>query len=170
MTNYLTISCNQSLQSSMANRLTYIRDTIYESLDKLKDFDVRREFDLDSWKQDNQYIHMRLEGEDFDAESYENSHYRNESSSMVLGVYVGFESTDAEEFQVTKEEVGERVRKHFRTVEIEDYTDDDSTKAEFKAIIPVRWQSVLQDNNYGLLYYSFILKYHTIQLQKHEGQ
>lgn len=153
----------------MANRLTYIRDTVYESLDRLKGFDVRREFDLDTWKQDNQYIHLRIEGEDFDSERYENSGYRNESSSLVLGAYIGFESRDAEGFQVTKEEVGEIVRKHFRTVEIDDYKDDDNTKAEFKAIIPVRWQSVLQENNYGLLYYSFILKFNTVQLYE-EGQ
>lgn len=148
----------------MANRLTYIRDTVYESLDRLKGFDVRREFDLDTWKQDNQYIHLRIEGEDFDAEQYESSRYRNESSSLVLGAYIGFESRDAEGFQVAKEEVGEIVRKHFRSIEIDDYNDDDNTRVDFNPIIPVRWQSVLQENNYGLLYYSFILKFNTVQL------
>lgn len=143
----------------MANRLTYVREELYNYLEEIQGYTIRTEFSIDSWKQDEPYIHLRLEGEDFETENYENSLPRTTDSDMVLGAYVGFEAKDNDDFEKAKEEAAETVRKHLRTFNIADYGDDDGTETRFSYIVPRQWQSVMRDNNYGLLYYTFILKF-----------
>lgn len=148
----------------MANRLTYVREELYNYLEEIQGYTIRAEFSIDSWKQDEQYIHLRMEGEDFDSQDYESYLPRTTDSDMILGAYVGFEAKNNEDFEKAKEEAAETVRKHLRTFTIKDFKDDDKTETRFSYIVPRQWQSVMRDNNYGLLYYTFILKFTLVSL------